>query len=163
MIQNKSDSLFLTLTDEFLKSSLPFLPIRTPHFRQCFYLFWNTKQSTSIVLSSSFLGEWLTELGLQSPGANVGIHRNFLLFWIAPPPTHTQWQSECRECTGGGGWVEGDSLGYLTSEMSFKVSDLKVYPLPNPWCSVSPRFLGSVLAPVSHSIRKKNCLLVFRL
>jgi hypothetical protein len=40
--------------------------------------------------------------------------------------------------------------------MSFKVSDLKVCHLPNPRCSVSLRFLGSVLAPVLRAIRKRK-------
>lgn len=31
-----------------------------PYFCQFFYLFWNTEQSTSIILSSSVLEEWLT-------------------------------------------------------------------------------------------------------
>lgn len=64
--------------------------------------------------------------------------------------------TESREFTGRGGWVGGGGLGYLTSEMSFKVSDLKVCHLPNPRCSVSLRFLGSVLAPVLRAIRKRK-------
>lgn len=69
--------------------------------------------------------------------------------------------TKSRELTGRGGWVGGSSLGYLTSEMNFKVSDLKVCHLPNPRWSVALRFLGSVLAPVLHQLQKKKKI-VFR-